>query len=59
MKTMKIKSTHPESQGPYVVINEDDFNPLTMAAFEPVEDAPKKRGRPVNTEVAEQKTTGR
>ena len=27
MGTIKIKSTHPESQGPFVVINEADYDP--------------------------------
>jgi hypothetical protein len=26
MGTIKIKSTHPESQGPFVIINESDFD---------------------------------
>jgi hypothetical protein len=52
MKTMRIKSTEPEFQGEFVVINEEDFDPLTMEAFEPAEeaDAPKKRGRTFKTE---------
>lgn len=25
--TMKIKSSHPESQGPFVVIDKENFNP--------------------------------
>ena len=32
---MKIKSTHPESQGPFVLINDEDFDPSTMEEFEP------------------------
>lgn len=26
MSVIKIKSTHPESQGPFVLINEEDFD---------------------------------
>lgn len=40
MALMKIKSTHPESQGPYVVIEEADYNP---AIHKPYEEAPQPR----------------
>lgn len=33
MKTIKIKSTHKASQGDFVEINEDDFNPETMQLY--------------------------
>lgn len=55
---MKIKSSH-ESQGPFVLINDEDFDPLTMEEFAPdappddAADAPKKRGRPAKSEVTE------
>jgi len=52
---MKIKSTHPESQGPFVLIDDADFDPATMEAFDVAEeaDAPKKRGRPFKSEATE------
>ena len=31
---MKILSTHPESQGPFVVIEDADFNPEIHEAYE-------------------------
>ena len=31
---MKIISTHPESQGPFVVIEDADFNPEIHEAYE-------------------------
>ena len=50
---MKIKSTHPASQGPFVLINDEDFDPACHQLFvegtaqENVQgDAPKRRGRP-------------
>ena len=49
---MKIKSTHPESQGPYVVINDEDFDPALHVKYDdepvPANDspAPVRRGRP-------------
>jgi len=50
---MKIKSTHPTSQGPFVLINDEDFDPACHQRFdegtaqENVQgDAPKRRGRP-------------
>lgn len=33
MKTIRIKSTHKASQGEFVEINEEDFNPLTMQLY--------------------------
>lgn len=51
---MKIKSTHPESQGAYVEIDDDDFDPSTMTKYVEVEEkkeqSPAKRGRPAKGE---------
>ncbi len=33
-KTIKIKSTHPESQGDFVEINETDFDPAVHEKFD-------------------------
>jgi hypothetical protein len=38
---MLIKSTHLESQGPFVIIEDADFDPETMEAYDP-EVAPRK-----------------
>lgn len=35
LKTVKIKSTDPKSQGAFVEINESDFNPKVHDLFEP------------------------
>lgn len=43
VKTVKIKSSHPESQGDYVEINETDFDPQTMQLYEQAADVVKKR----------------
>ena len=41
---MKIKSTHPESQGDYVEIDDENFDPATMTEYVDG-DEPVKRGR--------------
>lgn len=33
-ETLKIIATHPDTQGAFVVINADDFDPATMQRFE-------------------------
>lgn len=43
METIKIASTHPESQGPYVLINAEDFDAKQHKLYE--EKATKKRGK--------------
>jgi hypothetical protein len=46
MNTVKIKSTHKESQGDFIKINSTDFNKDTMQLHEsekPVEAKPKAR----------------
>jgi hypothetical protein len=40
MQTIKIKSTHPETQGPFVVIDAADFDPAKHTAY--TEPKPKK-----------------
>lgn len=59
MKTVRVKSTDPASQGPYVVMNEGDFNPQIHALYEdetviveadPELNQPKRRGRPRKNE---------
>ena len=41
---MKIKSTHPPSQGEFVVINDEDFDPARHEPYdEPVAVMPKPR----------------
>lgn len=42
MDTVKIKSTHPETQGEYVVINAESFNHEKHELFDP----PKKKEKP-------------
>lgn len=47
MKTIKIKPSH-ESQGAFVLINEEDFNPELhelLEAEQPSAEAPKRVGR--------------
>ena len=39
--TIKIKSTHPESQGDFVVINADDFDEKKHVKYE------EPKGKPV------------
>lgn len=36
MAAIKIKSTHPESQGAFVNIEEENFDPSVHELFEPV-----------------------
>jgi hypothetical protein len=55
MDTLKIRSTDEASQGPFVIINKDDFDPAVHEALDPVdviaddssetEAAPARRGR--------------
>lgn len=33
METLKIKSTHPESQGDFIIINAEDFDAETMQIY--------------------------
>ena len=40
---MKIKSTHPETQGDFVEINDEDFNPETMTEYVEGAEKPRKR----------------
>lgn len=41
---MKIKSKHPESQGEFVIINDEDFDPKTMTEYvEKPKEQPVKR----------------
>lgn len=35
MGIMRIKSTHPPSQGEFVEIEEENFNPETMEKYDP------------------------
>jgi len=39
---MKIKSTHPESQGDYVEINDEDFNPEIHQKYDVMPDEEKE-----------------
>lgn len=49
---MKIKSTHPESQGPFVVINDEDFDPKTMTEYsEQAQAAPQAEQKPTKKSV--------
>ena len=41
---MKIKSTHPESQGEFVIIEDSDFDEKTHVPYVDQEE-PAKRGR--------------
>lgn len=59
MKTVRVKSTDPASQGPYVLMNEGDFDPQIHALYEdelaeveadPEPDQPRRRGRPRKNE---------
>ena len=58
MATTRIKSTHPETQGEFIVIEVEDFDPETMEYFE-ASDAPKRgRGRPPKATAEDDDTTG-
>lgn len=48
METLKIKSTHKESQGDFVLINAEDFNAETMEIY--------NDAVPVEVETAEKVT---
>ncbi len=39
---MKIKSTHPESQGDFVIIDDEDFDPEKHEKYEQEEEKPRK-----------------
>lgn len=45
IETIRVASTDPASQGPFVVINAADFDPAVHKPLEaePVTEAPKKR----------------
>jgi hypothetical protein len=47
-ETVKVVSTDPASQGPFVVINAADFDPTVHKPFEeePAADAPRKARAP-------------
>lgn len=45
MATMKVKSSDPESQGPFVLIEEDEYDPTKHELYE-ADAAPKARARP-------------
>lgn len=49
-KTVRIKSSHPESQGEFVEINESDFDPAIHELLEP---AAEPKGRRKASEVQE------
>ena len=59
METLKIKSTHPESQGAFVVINEEDFDPEIHELFEDDDedaaDPPSRNTKRVRAIVASRK----
>lgn len=46
METLKIKSSNPETQGDFVIINAEDFDPQNQVLFETQPDSvaekPKK-----------------
>ena len=42
METLKIKSTNPETQGDFVIINVEDFNPAIHELFEQAAKSNKK-----------------
>jgi hypothetical protein len=45
IETVRVASTDPANQGPFVVINKADFNPEVHKLFEEeAAEAPKKRG---------------
>lgn len=41
--TVKVVSTDPASQGPFVIINEADFDEAVHELYTAATDAPKKR----------------
>lgn len=51
-RTVRIVSTDPASQGPFVILNADDFDPARHVLFdapapqEVAQAAPRRRGRP-------------
>jgi len=44
MTVMKVKSTHPASQGPFVLIEERDYDPAVHKPYQ--EELPKARAVP-------------
>lgn len=42
METLKIKSTNPETQGDFIIINAEDFDPSIHELFEQQEASAKK-----------------
>lgn len=56
MKTVRVVSQHPASQGPWVLLNESDFDPARHVVYQdaPAEPneadpPPRRRGRPPKT----------
>lgn len=48
---MKIKSTHPESQGPFVIIEDDDFNAEIHVPYAEQGEQAKRGRKPKDTET--------
>lgn len=47
LRTVRVKATHPPSQGEWVVMNESDFDPARHELYDAQEsEQPKRRGRP-------------
>jgi hypothetical protein len=47
-ETARIVATHPETQGPFVVVNRDDFDPAAMRLYEEAAPKPEKTGKAKN-----------
>jgi hypothetical protein len=65
MKTVRIVSEHPPSQGPWVLLNESDFDPARHAIYQDAPAVPeqsdpptKRRGRPPKTLTTTEYTNG-
>lgn len=46
MSTVRVRSTHPESQGPFVILEERDFDPAVHVPYAPEEEAASEVASP-------------
>lgn len=62
MNTLKVKSTHKESQGEYVIINETDFDKAVHELYEDEAEVAQPKGAAKaegGTETVTPKATGK
>lgn len=55
VKTLRVKSTHPASQGPYVVIDAAKYDPAVHTLYEPDVPAPAATPAPAAKPAARRK----